>query len=183
MLGDPNPGQTHRAGGHSGQAWGAEPQLHGGCRAPVPAASRSSSQECQSRTTRGEEAPPQKAREDNRRSVARPAGQTSSTHRMTAVSSDRLFPQGPAVRTTAPGPPAGPSVGPGGAPAAHLVLELVIADVLQVDEHVEIRTKHARLQGFGCHLQGEGTGLGDSVWGPDERPPLSPHTSSVTTAN
>lgn len=161
----------------------AEPQFHGGCRAPVPAASRSSSPECQSCTPRGEEAPPQKAREDSSRFVARPAGQTSSAHRMTAVSSDRLFSLKSLLSEHGPWAACRPLCGPGGRPAAHLVLELVIADVLQVDEHVEIGTKHARLQGFGCHLQGEGTGLGDSVWGPDERPPLSPHTSSVKTAN
>lgn len=34
-----------------------------------------------------------------------------------------------------------------------LVLKCLVCDVPQVDEHVEIRAKHTRLQGFGRHLE------------------------------
>ena len=53
---------------------------------------------------------------------------------------------------TARGQPPVPSVGPARTPA-HLVLKRVVGDILQVDEHIEIRTKHTRLQGLHCHLQ------------------------------
>lgn len=62
-----------------------------------------------------------------------------------------------------------PRPGPHASPA-HLVLERVIGDVLQVDEHVEISPKHARLQGLGRHLQqAPGTELAG-------RTPNSPHS-------
>lgn len=57
--------------------------------------------------------------------------------------------------------------------AAHLVLERVVGDILQVDEDVEIRPKHARLQGLGRHLQqAPGTELAGRA--PGSPHPLSP---------
>lgn len=51
-----------------------------------------------------------------------------------------------------PRAPSRPLGGPARAPA-HLGLKRVIRDIFQVDEHVEIGTKHTCLQGLGCHLQ------------------------------
>lgn len=37
--------------------------------------------------------------------------------------------------------------------SAHLLFKHIIRHILQVDEHIEVCTKHTCLQGFGCHLK------------------------------
>lgn len=84
-----------------------------------------------------------------------------------------------------------PSAGPAHTPA-HLVLKRVIGDILQVDEHIEIRAKHTRLQGLHRHLQQPrgralvGTGGQQGLALPIPQPrgtAWGPHASFVKTAN
>lgn len=161
-AGGPSPGGPCWAGEHGGQARAGQGA------APVRAWGLPSSQPEPPRRGGGgtDDGCPPPASSSPRRTAA-PAEARGTSHHMDTL--PRVVPQGRSPEDNArvpqqPGPHASP---------AHLVLERVVGDVLQVDEHVEIRPKHARLQGLGRHLQQEpGTELAGRT--PDSPHPLRP---------